>query len=78
MDGQWHHVIITMDGSKRNIYIDGIRTQEDSYSSWNDHPTTIQIGENSADLNALLDELRIYDEALTEAQAQALAELHNP
>lgn len=76
--GQWHHYCATYDGATAKIYIDG---KLDAYRAYtggigDSSSYNLYIGENqqatARQLHGLLDDLRIYDKALTEAQVQDL------
>ncbi|MFB0553020.1 MAG: LamG domain-containing protein [Phycisphaerae bacterium] len=75
--GQWHHMAATYDGAEGRIYIDGVldvtspgtgQINISNYDFW--------IGNNSQQtgrfFHGLLDDVRIYDGALTEEQIQAV------
>ena len=82
-DGQWHHVGFVWDGSYRHLYVNGTEVAKDT------NPITLSplifangglyIG-TSKTLNAgtffsgLIDDVRIYDAALTAEQIAALAQ----
>ena len=76
-DGKWHHVAGLYDGEKMYIYIDGIVDVSQPASgavATNDQP--VFIGEN-AELkgrlwNGLIDDVRVYNYALSEGQITAL------
>lgn len=74
-DGQWHHYAATYDGASVKLYVDGVfrsetvfagplRTDADSLSimEWSDNST-------------IIDDLRIYDEALTESQIAEMMDI---
>ncbi|MEZ4361094.1 MAG: LamG domain-containing protein [Kofleriaceae bacterium] len=74
----WHHVAITWDGTVKRVFVDGVADGQ--------RPQPIAFDDNDilfgADLDAglpvvefygLLDEVRIYDRALTSAEVSALA-----
>ena len=77
-DGNWHFVAVTVTGSTVQFYIDGVAdgapvtsSQPNSYSG----PRTIGKGENnSAWWNGLLDDVHIYNTALSAAN---IANLYN-
>jgi beta-galactosidase len=75
----WHHVAGVYDGQEVKLYVDG---KLDSKQSW-----TQGIGRNNADVligenaerkgrcfDGLLDDVRIYNYALSESEIKALAE----
>ncbi len=79
-DGQWHHVVGTFDGNKLSLYIDG---QLDAAATLVTAPRKIHItddpvyiGANSQEegrnWNGLVDEVRLYNYALSEEEIQAL------
>jgi len=73
--GTWHHVAYTWDGTNNNLYVDGVAvtstTTHDSGAV-----TAAFIGATSAAadfFNGSIDEVRIYDRALTATDVSALA-----
>jgi len=78
-DGQWHHVGFVWDGQRRHLYIDGVEVAVDAGTvnpfTSSDGRMYIGTGEN---LNAgsyfagLIDDVRIYDQALDNEQVEAL------
>ncbi|MCH7919680.1 MAG: LamG domain-containing protein, partial [Planctomycetes bacterium] len=80
-DGTWHHVCVTWDAASGEglIYVDGENhTGNETYSGCPDNPNdTIRIGfspgEHSANFVGLIDDVRIYNHALTQEEiAQAM------
>lgn len=76
-DGKWHHVAGLYDGEKMYIYIDGVVDVSQPASGaigTNDHP--VYIGENAEMTerfwNGLIDDVRVYNYALSEGQITAL------
>lgn len=75
-DGQWHHVVVTQDGVTVKMYIDdNLQTDTESTSMWWQDMTystqSIWIGDafNTGTMfNGLIDEVRIYNIALTPGQ----------
>ena len=85
-DGAWHHVAYVFDRPTSKFYIDGAYDGSGSYTSFDYdlHITTEDVYIGASDtvnfsggpynfLDGSLDDLRIYDSALTAAQIQALA-----
>nr|WP_115882993.1 glycoside hydrolase family 2 TIM barrel-domain containing protein [Haloferax sp. Atlit-12N] len=69
----WHHVAGVWDGSEMTLFVDGERLGSGTYEGTLQHidaPT--QVGSSVADGTAL-DEVRIYDRALSEDELGALA-----
>ena len=76
-DGRWHHVVGVYDGEKMCLYIDGVVDASQPASggiATNNHP--VYIGENSEMTgrfwNGLIDDVRIYNYALSEDQVKAV------
>jgi len=76
--GQWHHYCGTYDGALAKIYIDGKLDAFRQYSGQigDSSAYNLYIGENQQAtgrmLHGLLDDVRIYDKALSEQQIQDL------
>jgi len=70
----WHHVVLTFDGSSRKYYLDGVMSESNStYGSgagWYNTLGTAQT--NAYYLNGLLDEVRVYNRALSPAEISQL------
>jgi hypothetical protein len=76
-DGQWHHAVGVYDGDKMYLYIDAALDVSQTASGGmdtNDQP--VYIGENSERAgrcwNGLIDDVRIYNYALSEGQIAAI------
>ena len=82
-DGQWHHVGFVWDGSYRSLYVDGTEVAKDT------NPITLAplksangglyIGtsktlDTSTSFSGLIDDVRIYDVALSAEQIAAMAQ----
>ena len=79
-DGNWHHIAGTYDGSELCIYRDGSNINSKSvHGSINSKWSKVLIGENGQARNrywnGLIDDVRIYNRALT---AEEIADLANP
>ena len=75
--GQWTHLALTFDGTTAKAYIDGVLVKESAFAFAFDKEAPMQIGA-SADgggnpFNGAIDEVRLYDTALSEAEVKALA-----
>jgi hypothetical protein len=73
----WYHVAVTYDGSYVRFYVDGEMTRSyPSSISLNSNSEPLQIGEDLAGddeyMNGKLDNLGIYNRALSDAEIQAL------
>lgn len=76
---QWHHVVGITDGSRVNLYIDGVLVNSAAYDGTmaTDLTSSLYIGSlNGASgwINAQIDETRIYNKALS---AQEVTDLYN-
>jgi len=75
--GQWTHVAVTFAGPTARGYINGARTAEGSFSFGVDREAPLQFGADTAgggsSFNGALDEIRIYDKVLSEAEIKQLA-----
>lgn len=65
-DGQWQHICTVFDGAAGKLYMDGILQDENSWQLPADTEAVINIGVNSAGLNAFngsMDDIRLYNYA---------------
>lgn len=76
-DGQWHHVAAVYDGQTKRLYIDGQLDAQRTYSqsvSTNNIP--VRLGFNTeyptGEYNGLLDDVRMYNRALSQAEVANL------
>jgi hypothetical protein len=73
-DNQWHHYAGIYDGTTATIYVDGVMAATRTYGGQigDSSAYNLYLGENSQAtgrlLHGLLDDVRIYDRALTEQQ----------
>ena len=76
MNGNWHNVVTTFDGTDCKIYIDGVQTGTTKTLSGtaNTTATTAVIGSDGGTFlfNGSIDQVRVYNTALTDAQAEDL------
>lgn len=75
--GEWHHMAITWDAGTQTAasYIDGVLTKSPLTMNWafpGFHNDTLVMGENFADFAGSLDDLRLYDTALSAGEVAAL------
>lgn len=70
----WYHIVMTYDGTTMRAYSNGIllpNTNTNSYSYGNDFPVSIgRSDNNNIPFNGLLDEVRIYERALSAVEIQ--------
>jgi hypothetical protein len=71
-DGEWHHVLGLYDGSKIYVYVDGlVDASQTATGTINTNDLNVLIGETERpgegprQWNGLIDDVRIYDKALT-------------
>ncbi|MCG2661744.1 MAG: hypothetical protein L6437_16045 [Kiritimatiellae bacterium] len=75
----WHHIVVTREGSQLKMYGDGVLRDSTSLKrNLSDKATNLTIGAEpggGSHFKGCLDEIRIYGNALSEAQVQALYEM---
>jgi hypothetical protein len=76
-DGVYHSAIITFDGSNITLAIDGTRQLTESFGTF-DSGVDLRIGErarssSTTPFNGLIDDVRVYNKALTETEESNLA-----
>ena len=81
-DGEWHYVVGVRDGSNLHMYVDGVLENTGSISDSdysNNSPITIGAY-NSGDyyFSGSIDDVRIYNRALSEGEVKALYDLEKP
>ena len=79
-DGQWHHIGFVWDGAYRSLYVDGVEVVKDVAAQ---NPLTSATGglyigagknlEAGTFFAGLIDDIRIYNIALTADQIEAIA-----
>jgi len=73
VENEWFHVALTYDGSVANFYINGTLFGRNTISTTMQLPTeSLKIGLNSTYFNGLIDEVRIYNRALSEEEIRYL------
>jgi hypothetical protein len=73
--GVWHHVCLTYDGTTARLYADGVEVASQAIV-WNLLLSKVFIGRSVNNVNywqGSIDDVRIYNTALSAAQVQALA-----
>ncbi|MDQ2769052.1 MAG: FG-GAP-like repeat-containing protein [Bacteroidota bacterium] len=76
-DGRWHHVAATYNGTTLSLYVDGVLDVSSNPSAFGTTGTSWNLGKrippltSTELLNGRLDEVRVYNVALTQAQVQA-------
>ena len=74
--GEWSHLVLVGDGSMSRAYVNGDFVGEDSYS-WSGSTNNLLLGAINSDspddfLDGVIDDVRIYNRALTPAEIQYL------
>ena len=80
LDGNWHHVATTYDGTTRRIYLDGSQVVSDTPGANAATAANFRIGStnNGEYFSGTLDDVAIYNNALSAAQVQSLASGGSP
>ncbi|MBN2314434.1 MAG: hypothetical protein JXM79_10925 [Sedimentisphaerales bacterium] len=78
-DGNWHRIGFVWDGSYRRLYVDGVIAAEDAQDNLDISSNSLYFGtgkamEPSTFFAGLIDDVRIYNKALTPEQIAALAQ----
>jgi len=73
-EGEWCHIIITNDGSSQYMYIDGVQVDSENASGFQANNFGLTISSSSGPFNGFIDEVRIYNRALTAREVKALYE----
>jgi hypothetical protein len=78
-DGQWHQASFVVDASGGRLYVDGVQNASRAWTGAAGAASTtqeIRLGHypGGSYLSGTVDELRIYDRALTAAEVLALAQ----
>ena len=78
-DGQWHHVVLECNGTTKAAYVDG-NLDSLTADQWNATGSGGQfwiggggdLGDGTANLNGLIDEVYVFNRALSQGEIQAL------
>jgi hypothetical protein len=73
-DNQWHHIAAVYDGTKMCLYVDGkLDASQTASGSLNVSATNVYIGGGpSQSFNGLIDDVRIYDRAISKDELEML------
>lgn len=80
-DGQWHHLVTTFDQSRNvKIYVDGVLLNQQTQNGWDTNATATNFdfwlgglfSENSSPFDGSVDDLKIYNYALTQVEVNNL------
>lgn len=83
-NGQWHHVVMTCNGTTKTQYVDG-NVDSLTVNAWNGNGTGGQFwiggsadtGDGTANLNGQIDEVYVFKRALSQAEVQSLYNNNN-
>jgi hypothetical protein len=78
-DGQWHCIGLVWDGTHRTLYVDGVVVAEDTQANLEGSDNGLYIGTGKAMtpgtyFSGMIDDIRIYDAALSAEEIAALAQ----
>ncbi len=75
LDGNWHHVATTFDGTTRRIYLNGVQVASDVPGSNGATAANFRIGStnNSEYFSGTIDDVALYNNALSASEVQFLA-----
>jgi len=75
--GEWAHVAVTFDKANAKFYVNGAMTGQGAFSFGPNREASMHIGccdvNGSNPFNGAIDEVRLYDVTLTDAEVRALA-----
>ena len=74
-NGSWHHVATTFDGTTRRIYLNGVQVAQDTPGSNGATAANFRIGctNNTEYFNGSIDDVALYNNALSASEVQFLA-----
>ncbi|MEK7174650.1 MAG: LamG domain-containing protein, partial [Patescibacteria group bacterium] len=70
--GVWYHVVGTHDGQTANVYVDGILKSSSTSSGTSFTSTGLRVGADTEVFDGQIDDVRIYNRALSAAEISAL------
>jgi hypothetical protein len=73
-NSSWHHVVGTQTGTTATVYIDGVQCNTGAVTAINNGTDTVEIGRFRGGyyFNGKIDDVRIYNRALTAEEVQSL------
>lgn len=73
---RWYHVVNTYDGTTQKVYIDGVEADSRAVGALSIVDTAVKVGtdpfEQGREFDGILDEVRIFDYALSDSEISAL------
>lgn len=78
--GKWHHVVVSMNGDTRYLYVDGVRTDSNTTSSWSSSHTCTKIcigGNNEGKykldcMTMKIDNIRFYQRCISDDEVKKI------
>lgn len=74
LDTNWHHIAGTIDGANAKLYVDGVDVTTDdnidTLLAGNTHLSIGQISSGGAYFDGMIDELQLYNRALSQSEVQ--------
>ena len=79
--GKWHHVVVSMDGDTRYLYVDGARTDSNTAPSWPSEQATgtkVYIGGNKDGeykmdcITMKIDNIRFYQRCISDKEVKSI------
>ena len=73
--GKWTHVVGTYNGTTGILFVDGVNVASDTFTDPGSRADAVDVGANSGNseaLNGLIDEVRIYNRALSPDEIKRL------
>jgi len=69
-DNQWHHILVNRQGAAAKLYVDGVLDFTDNLTQNPNNSTTFIIGSsyNTAYFIGIIDDIRVYNRTLTDAE----------
>lgn len=79
-NNNWHHLLVTQSGINAIMYLDGIVVRTNTADVLGTSTGSVNIGRCTGTyyFNGLIDEVRIYNRALSAAEVKQLYKLHAP
>ncbi len=71
-EGRWHHVAGTWDGLTQRLYIDGVEIANQVPGGVLGNTSNVEMSSGGEPFNGMLDEVRIYNRALTQNGIQVI------
>jgi type II secretory pathway pseudopilin PulG len=78
-NGNWHNIVFSYNGTHKKVYIDGSLFNSRAITgSLGTNTNDFFIGSNTENYTGLMDEVKVYDRALTQTEVTALYNIEKP